>query len=564
MNSHSSAIEVNELSFTYDEASIKALNSINISINKGQFIVFLGGSKSGKTTILNGLSGIIPHFFSGDLKGDIKINGIDIRNKPVNEICSLFSFVFQDFSNQLFSTSCLLEMAFFPENLGMSKTDISTNIHNALTMVGLDGFLERNPETLSGGEKQKLAIASILSGGTPNIGFDEARTDLDPVAYREIGGLFQKLKNDGKTIIAFEEEVDTEINPDEFIVLNNGKISMEGSIEDICSSPETLVNMGVKPPDLCYLSRDEIILDTEEAYRFLKSRKVKPVGLVQNEKPEIYTKPIVKVSELDYSYTPDKKILNGLNMEVYKGEWLSILGENGSGKTTLAKNISGLLKPSKGVVFISGEKTTDITPDIMVKKVGYLFQDPDHQIFCESVFDELAFGLKHTNHSRDEIEKRVRQILNNLNLQDYIEEDPYSLTKGERQKVALGSILVFQPEILILDEPTTGLDYKEINSMIEILKHLQKMGTTIISITHSMWFAGRTSDRIIVMKNGDIVLNNKPDEIFNMGDILKEFHISTPDIIKLSLKLGTYSHSIYDFYNKFSWEGKKDWKEIYI
>lgn len=555
------SIRVESLNYTYEEATSRSLKDISFSVEQSQLIIILGGTKSGKTSLLYTLSGIIPNFLPGTLTGDIHLNGVEIEGLEVNEICSHFGLVFQNFSNQLFSTDCLSEVAFFPENLGYSRDEIKANIEYSLKKAGLEGFINRNPRTLSGGEKQKLAIASILSGRVPIVGFDEARTDLDPIASSEIGNLFKELTGDEITVISAEEEVDITLDGDLYLLLNEGRVVKSGNLQDISTSPLELIEMGVKPSDYSFISTDITFTDIEQAYDYLLSKEVIYRGPPDNKTPEpTSSSPRVIIQDLSHSYESGADVLKDVNLTVYENEWLSVLGENGSGKTTLARCISGLIHPTSGKVYIDGERTAEIEPDRMVKKVGYLFQDPDHQIFCETVFDEVAFGLKHQNIKSEQIERSVMETLSYLNLEDAYEEDPYSLSKGERQKIALASILVFEPEILILDEPTTGLDYEEIRNMLKKINELNMGGTTIITITHSMWFASETSDRIVVLKDGEVALTGTPETIFNKGDILHKYHIIAPEIVELSIKLGRFTPSIIEFLKNYTWRDKPEWK----
>jgi len=311
-----------------------------------------------------------------------------------------------------------------------------------------------------------------------------------------------------------------------------------------------LERCGIRPPQIPKLFQElkykgKLPLTVEEAYQIFKLQKWQiPEGRYNvlkwhdAKRMEKYQDPVIEISDLEYVYPDGRKVLKGIDLTIREGEFVAILGENGSGKTTLIKHLNGLFKPTRGNVLIRDINTRRRKVSDLAKEIGFVFQNPDCQIFENTIFDEVAFGPRNLGLPEREVSRRVYEALTAVQLTTYEMDDPFVLTKGEKQKLAIASVLSSNPKVLILDEPTTGLDYDEITSIMTLLVELNKQGHTIIIITHSMWVAVEYAHRIIVLKEGKIVLDDIPRRVFQEEEILKKSHLLVPEIVSLSNMLG--------------------------
>ena len=549
------AVQVRNLSFTYQEGKKPALSALNFQLSPGSFTLLLGGSGSGKTTLLWSLARVIPTFSPGEFAGRIHILGEDTSPLSPQELSPSFGLILQDFASQLFSSEVAAEVAFLPENLGLPPEELSRRVSESLAMVGLTQFVGRDPSTLSGGERQRLAIASVLSGGAPILAFDEVKSDLDPAGRRQIAELASKLCQSGQTIISAEEEVDDGMRADGVYLLSEGRIIASGKPGEIFSQPKELLRCGIRPLEVTLLAEeaDTPPMTVEETLIYLQERKIKPNPKTPPAPASSCGEEIVRLEGISFTYPHSDCGIKNMDLSIRRGEFVALLGANGSGKTTLAKQLNGLLHPQQGPVYIAGKAITEYSVAELAGEVGYLFQDPDHQIFHERAADEVAFGLHNLRLPAEEIAGRTRQALELLELTGKEEEDPYSLRKGERQRLALASVLAMRPGILILDEPTTGLDYTETCRLMEAVADMNRRGVTVIAITHAMWVAARYAKRALVMNNGRKVFDGSVESLFSDEEFLTEQMLARPQIVELSLKLGHYCASVEKFRETFVW-----------
>lgn len=552
-----SFISIRDLEFTYKGGQTPALRGINLDIEAGEFSVIMGPSGAGKSTLCLTLNGLIPNVKKGNFRGEVRIKGIPTVGRKVSHFANTVVLVFQDFESQLFSTNVELEVAFGPENFNVPPEEIRERVREALHKVRLQGFESRQPATLSGGQKQRLAIASVLSIQPEMICMDEPTTDLDPLGKYEVFTIARALREEKKmTMLIVEHETEESLNADRIILMREGSIVAQGSPREILSQSKLLETCSIKPLDMVdlfgQLGVDKIPLTVEEglaAWQALdlsvnKERYRHLIEELQKSREKNYGEPIIEVKNLVHRYDNNFEALKGIDLTIRRGEFVAILGQNGSGKTTLVKHFNGLLKPSEGEVRVAGLDTRRESIEKFGRLVGYVFQNPDHQIFASTVKEEVAFGPKLHGVPPAEIEERVRDALQAVELAGYEEEDPFSLTKGQRQRVAVASILAAQPQIIILDEPTTGLDYKEQRSMMELVKRLNEMGHTIIMVTHSMWVTAEYAHRAIVMKEGQIVMDGPVREVFAREKELEEAFLRPPQIVRFSNCLGNTCLSV--------------------
>jgi energy-coupling factor transport system ATP-binding protein len=546
------AVSIEGLSYRYRGQEKTALDGVDLEVAEGEFVVVMGPSGAGKSTLCVALNGLIPHFFRGRMEGEVRIRGRSTREGKVGEFAREVGLVFQDFEAQLFSTNVALEVAFGPENFQVEREEMVRRVESVLERVRLQGFEDRTPATLSGGQKQRLAIASVLAIEPRILCLDEPTTDLDPIGKLGVFEIAEELKErNDVTLIVVEHETEETLDADRIVVLRDGKIVADRPAREILRDVELLEESSVMPLQVTRFFHErgtedgQLPLTPEEGVEEFGRRgwRVSSAGhreLVEADerREEGYGEPVIEVEGLTYRYPNGVLALEGVDLTVRRGEFLAVLGQNGSGKTTLVKHFNGLLKPTEGSVRVDGEETVKQGIRRLGQRVGYVFQNPDHQIFSDTVADEVAFGPKIREMEADEIEERVREALVAVGMEGRGDEDPFGLTKGERQRVAVASVLAVRPEVLILDEPTTGLDYTEQRSMMDLVKRLNEGGSTIIAVTHTMWVVAEYAHRALVIRDGKMVLSGTVREVFAEEETLRDASLRPPHIVSFSNSMG--------------------------
>jgi energy-coupling factor transport system ATP-binding protein len=464
-------IEVDKLSFQYVGAGTNSLNDVNLKVKEGEFILVLGRSGCGKSTLCRALNGLIPHFYGGRISGHVVVDGKDTRDHAPSDFANIVGMVFQDPENQLVMTNVENEMAFGMENTCVPTEVMKERVQQYAEYLDLTRFLTRFIPELSGGEKQKVAMASILAMRPKYIVLDEPTSQLDgdnAVLFLEF--LRQMNRELGISVILVEHRVERCIDyPDRIIIMDKGTIVKDGP-------------------------RDEMI-----AY-------MKGIGLLNP--PESRNVPIpdgnpdiIEADDVCFGYE-GREVLKCLGLKVRTGELVSITGDNGSGKSTLMKNLNGLLRPRTGDVRIGGKSISGMTTASIAKTVGYLGQNPNDYLFEESLEAELKFTLRNIKVDEKEWDERIAWALKILDMERYIKRFPRDLSCGERERAALASILVARPKVLILDEPTRGLDQWNKAKLGDILEKLRAEGQTTILVTHDYRFIAEYSSRVLRLKDG--------------------------------------------------------------
>jgi len=448
--------------------------------------------------------------------------------------------VSQDFEAQLFATNVAQEVAFGMEQRGIARDIMMRRLGDALAKVGLQGFEPRDPATLSGGEKQRLAIAAVLALQPRVLVFDEPTTDLDPQGKVEIFDVLAAMRRQGFTIVLIEHEIGAAERADRLVLMADGRIVADDHPDRLLPEVERLEELGVRPADLDRLNRalrsPTRATTVSEAEALVRSRyRVNPAlppGQAEDGEP------LLSVESLSYVYEGGREALADVSLRVRTGEFLALIGQNGSGKTTLAKHLNGLLHPTRGCVRVRGQDVRQLPLHQVAADVGYVFQNPDHQIFAATVRDEVAFGLRNFGVAEPEMERRIRMALDAVGLVGLEQEDPFLFGKGQRERLAVASLLALEPRVLILDEPTTGLDYREQRRMMDLLRALHQRGMTVIVITHSPWVVAEYAQRGILMQGGRIVCDGPLRELLAREELLARCHFRVPDITRLGLRLG--------------------------
>ncbi len=548
------AIEVRGLSFSYRGGEdAPALKGIDFDVRPGEFVVLMGPGGAGKSTLANSLNGLIPHFIRGTYSGSVRIYGLDARQTPVSRMAREIGLVFQDFEAQIFSTNVDLEVAFGPENFAVPRPEIAARIGKTLRTVRLEGLAGRQPSTLSGGQKQRLAIGAVLATSPRVVCMDEPTTDLDPLGKEGIFTIARDLHASGAlTMVIIEHETEEALHADRLVLMKDGKIVAQGKPADLLRNVAFTDELGIMSLQIpAYVAglpleiREPLPLSPEEGAAFFRRR-----GLVVNEerhrelqerdqfRKASYGDVVVQVEAVSHVYPHGERAVDRVSLEIRQGEFVAVLGHNGSGKTTLVKHFNALLTPTEGRVEICGKDTKTHSVFEIGQDIGYVFQNPDHQIFANTIYDEVAFSPRIRGASKDEVALRVREALEAVGLPGYEQKDPFSLSKGERQRVAVASVLSARPKIIVLDEPTTGLDYLGQRKMMELIKKLNEAGHTIVMITHTMWVVAEYAHRVVTMKDGKIGHDGSTREVFAREKELALWGLKTPHIVSLGNLLG--------------------------
>ena len=543
------AISARALRFRYQRGKNLALDGIDWEQGRGEAVALVGRSGAGKSSFLLCLNRIIPNFYPGDFSGELEIFAERLSGKRTYELAKKIGLVLQDFESQLFSTRAELDMAFGPENLGVSREEISRRIDESLAAVGMSAFRNRSPESLSGGEKQRLDIASALALAPEILLFDEACTDLDPLGREQVRAVVRSLKAQGKTIILVDHEPEGLAPADRIVILSRGKIAAEASRGQMLYDHSLLQSNGIRPPEMAELfsalKLSPIELDPLKAAVLCRQKGFAPareavsqIEKSDEEREQNRGKVLIQVSGLEHSYPGGIQALSGIDLEVREGDFLAIIGQNGSGKTTLVKHLNGLLGATRGAVIFQGK---EIVPSMLSKlgrQIGFVFQNPDHQIFSSRVADEVAFGPRNYGFTAADTKNRIKEALDLVGLAGRDNENPFLLTKGERQRLAIASVISPDPQVLILDEPSTGLDYNEQLKVMDMLAELNRRGRTIIIITHTLWLLARYAKRAAVMAGGRKILEGSVRQVLSRPEILKQASLIPPEITRFGLEMG--------------------------
>ncbi len=546
-------LTLDDLAFTYRDAPKPVLDQISYQHRRGEFTVIVGETGAGKSTLCRCLNGLIPSFIKGRMDGRLQVSGSRESDRPqVYELARIIGLVFQDFEAQLFSTNVELETAFALENFAVDRGQMRTRVEQALSRVGLAGFEQRDPASLSGGEKQRLAIASVLAGRPALVVMDEPTTDLDPVGKRDIFRLARVLRDEIEGIIMVEHETEHVLTADRILLMHDGRIIREGSPNEMLADPGFVERHGVRPLQTTVLLSDlgleTSALSIQDAVARVHSAgwRVKESAqedLNGGQKPEP-GRTVVQISGLVFRYGDASPAVDDVSLEITAGEFVALVGQNGCGKTTLAKHLNGLHVPTEGEVRILGKTTSEWTLRELGRRVGYVFQNPDHQIFANTVLDEVAFGARNYGLPEETVQEKVEAALAVTGLAGREQEDPFNLTRGERQQLAVASVLATDPEILVLDEPTTGLDYHGQVAILNLIRRLNESGKTIIMITHSMWIVAEYADRCVIMSGGRVVRDGDVRSCFSDPKLLESLYLEAPEAVRIGYEFGLVVRSV--------------------
>jgi energy-coupling factor transport system ATP-binding protein len=473
------ALSLENVSYTYSGSGTPALNGISLDVGRGEIVFVTGPTGAGKTTLCLAASGILHHEYGGTLEGEITILGKSVRDyRSMAEIGRNVGVVFDDADAQLIFTTVEEEVASGLENLGIPREEMQQRLCRVMEATGITDLADRAPHTLSGGQKQRVAIAATLALGTAVLVLDEPTAELDEEATGAISTLLRRLSGEGTAVLIVEQKLgELAAIADRMVLVEDGAIVAQGS-----------------PAQM--LQEDRL-----QRLAFGDARPTAPVATPLAGAPSI-----ISVHELVHRYDGVMAI-GGLDLEITPGEIVAVVGENGSGKTTLVKHFNGLLRPTEGSVTVDGLDAATVPIADLARHVGLVFQNPDTMLFAETVEDEVAFGLG--NISAGDPGQSVDAALREVGLLHRKAAYPRSLSRGERQRLAIACVIAMKPNVIVLDEPTTGLDARESGRVMEILGHLRQDGHTVVMVTHDMRLGVEYADRIVRMEQGRIVRDER-------------------------------------------------------
>lgn len=571
------SISVHNLSFKYRDTEAPVLRNHTFSIEKGKMVLLLGPSGSGKSTLALCLNGIIPNIIEGEMEGEVMVAGIKTAESPVGELTRQVGIVFQDPESQFCMLTVEDEVAFGLENLNVPPQEMDSRIEEALARVGMKELRKSRLDRLSGGMKQRLALAAILAMDPEILILDEPTSSLDPLATLEFIFTLKGLRHE-RTILIIEHKLDHLIElVDEVMILRpDGTIMAKGEPRKVFAQcAPVLDDYGIWVPQVTELAsrlmgmeelRGDLPLTVEEMSRVLiesglaerissvyeealshapfyhePALEVGPARASAKEWGKASTpfsdKPAVEVLDLSFTYPGGQRALKGVNMRVGRGDFFALLGPNGAGKTTLARNLVGILKPPSGRVFVLGEDVTTLEANRLADRVGYVFQNPEHQFVEDTVYDELAFGLRVRGMKEAEVEERVKELLADFSLETYADRNPFSLSQGQKRKLSVATMQVLEQELLVLDEPTLGQDRSGSKVLMEKLRDLNRRGVTVIIITHDMQIIAEYAQKAAVLCEGELIYQGEVRKLFEEEELLGRCFLTPPPLYRLSRRL---------------------------
>jgi len=516
-------IQASNFTYYYPENNKPSLDRVNLTLSEGEFIFLTGPSGGGKSSFLRAMAGLLIDYCGGSFGGEIRYRGLSLQKWNKRQLAREIGFIFQNPEQQLLMTMVEQEVAFGLENLGVPPAEMRRRVAESLTLFGLSSRRQEALFNLSGGEKQKVVLAAILAMHPRVLLLDEPTSQLDPVAAQELLLFIHRLNQEwGITVVLVEQRVDRCFHlADRVVLMEEGKAVFQSSPREMIQKKGGLYKYFIPPVAQVFtgLKLSHPPLTIKEGRQFLKNKAENLVSseishqpALENSKNPQKEEPLLQLRNLEFAYQDSQPCLRDINLSLPAESMTTVLGENGAGKSTLLKNINGLLSPQQGNIKLKEKHITSTSVEERASHIGYLSQYPEDYLFNDTVEEEIAFGLKNR---KLPWKKRVEEILELLDLDPLKEKNPRDLSGGEKQRVALGVVLAPNPEVLLLDEPTRGLDMKLKHQLGILLQNLKKSGKSILMVTHDVEFAAELSCRVVIMSNGEIVAEGEKSRVLS-------------------------------------------------
>ncbi|HDY7716722.1 TPA: ABC transporter ATP-binding protein [Vibrio vulnificus] len=542
-------IEFSNFSFRYESLDKPTLRNINLRIEKGEKIVIIGPSGSGKSTLGQCLNGLIPHAIKGEVSGSLTINGQETATFAMHQFTEQVGTVLQDTDSQFVGLSIGEDIAFALENQLTANIEMYSLVKETAKMVDLEQMLQRSPHDLSGGQKQRVSLAGILVDDVDILLFDEPLAALDPKTGKRTIEIIDELhRKTGKTVVIIEHRLEDVLHRhvDRIILMEGGEIMADTTPDELLASP-LLAQYGIREPLYltalksagCHLALDDHPSSLSELplanYQHAMADWFHQANTTSNH---IRSETLLDVRNLTYSYDGEKNALEGVSFNVQRGEFVSILGKNGSGKSTITKLIMGVIEPDDGTMHLNGQDLSELTIFERSQKVGVVMQNPNHMISHHMIFDEVAFGLRNRGWDEPQVNDKVLEVLELCGLSKYRHWPIEALSYGQKKRVTIASILALEPELLILDEPTAGQDYRNYTSMLSFIEKLNReLGITVVIISHDMHLVLEYTTRSIVIADSQLVADAPMTDVFSNPALLDRANLTTTSLYELATRL---------------------------
>lgn len=547
-------IQFEDFSFQYQAQSEPTLKHINLTIYEGEKVLLIGPSGSGKSTLGQCLNGIIPNIYKGQASGQLLIKGQPAFDSSIYDKSNLVSTVLQDTDGQFIGLSVAEDLAFALENDMVDLPLMREKVLCWAKQLDLEQLLDHRPQDLSGGQKQRVSLAGVLIDESPILLFDEPLANLDPKSGQDTIDLIDQIHREAATttIIIEHRLEDVLYRPvDRVVLVNDGQILFNGAPDDLLKT-DLLAENGIREP-LYITALRQLGFDVASATHLADLTKLELTGLSQNlteqkaEKVDSRHEALLELDHVSFAYQNDRPILRDISLKIFKGERIAIVGKNGAGKSTLAKALCRFID-TEGQYHWQGQDIKGDSIKERAERIGYVLQNPNQMISTTMIFDEVALGLRLRGLAEAEIEERVHAVLKTCGLYEFRSWPISALSFGQKKRVTIASILVLNPEIILLDEPTAGQDQRHYTEMMDFLDELNQQGHTIIMITHDMQLMLDYSDRAIVVVDGQILADQSPAQVLSDHELIAAANLKETSIFSLAEKLGVDPLALTQFY----------------
>lgn len=541
-------IEFKDFSFKYRSQVEPTLKNINLEIYPGEKVLIVGPSGSGKSTLAHCMNGLVPFSYKGDITGEYRIKGQDPGELGIFGLSKMVGTVLQDTDGQFIGLTVAEDIAFVLENDKIVQDEMKKRVNAVAQVVDVENLLTHAPRELSGGQKQRVSMAGVMIDDVDILLFDEPLANLDPATGKRAIDLIDRIQKEKKvTIVIIEHRLEDVLyrDVDRIIVVGEGQIVADTTPDELLAM-NVLEQQGIREPlYLTALKHAGCKIVQESRPQHIESMNLtsyqenvkKWFQSVQISQKKNENQTILEVKDLEFSYTPGQPVLSDINFQIKKGEMLSIVGKNGAGKSTLSNLICGFLRPEKGEILLHGEDMRELSIKERGEKIGLVMQNPNQMISKPMIYDEVALGLQVRGVASDEIKQRVYDTLKICGLYPYRNWPVSALSFGQKKRVSIASILVLNPQILILDEPTAGQDYRHYTEIMEFLKKInEEQGVTIIMITHDMHLMLEYTDRAIVIADGRMIADDAPSRILTNEKTADTAYLKKTSLYELAVR----------------------------
>ena len=526
-----SPLVVENLSFQYRTRPEMAIKSISFELKPGEMILIAGSSGCGKTTLARCINGLIPRSYKGTRTGKVLLHGKDVSEMQIADVAQIVGTLLQDPERQIVASNVYNEIAFGPENLGLPRDEILARVESVMKRLKIEYLRERETFNLSGGEKQKVALAGVLAMNPSILLLDEPLASLDPASAYEALDVFRGLADEGKSVVLIEHRVEDAIfaKPDRLLYMEAGRVKYLGPIDNL---PTEINHREVKLPAEWVVKRVRQLGGNVE--------KTESTGDVKRGEP------LVVFENVDFRYSDETPlILEDVNLEIRRGDLIGVLGPNGAGKSTMVKHAIGLLKPTKGRVLVNGTDTRNMSVAQIAHFLGFVFQSPTHMLFAPTVREELEFGPRNLEFKQDVISRSVTESISTVNLKGLEEYPPLGLSFGQQKRTTIAAVLAMQSKIMILDEPTAGQDYSNYTHFMDAMCRPVNGSQSLVAanfaatlfITHDLDLAVTYAKRVLLFGDRHIIADGRPEDVLKDFDLLRRYRVRPTSLLRMNLDL---------------------------